>query len=156
MLNKIMSWLKSLFSQDSASKRDEIIKPGQRDEIAIETSKPVEPIKPIKPQRLSKEINDEKTKVRHRLDRWVSHQTQINSRILNAYLKLERDGYTPITISMMQNQLLDVPSFMSNFNQMKTIAPHNHAKVFEVSGDIVTIWKVVEVHVRDYERKVFF
>ena len=56
---------------------------------------------------------------------------------------------------MISNQLRDIKSFQSNFNQMKTIAPHNYAKVFDVSDDVVTIWPVVEIHVRDYERKVF-
>ncbi|MGF1741617.1 hypothetical protein L4C34_11195 [Vibrio profundum] len=107
-------------------------------------------------QTLPQKYLDEKDKVRHRLERWAQRQDQINSRILNAYLTLERKGYSPITITMLRNQLLDIKTFLSNFNQMKSIAPHNHAKVFEVTGENVRIWDVVKVHVREYENKIFF
>ena len=73
--------------------------------------------------KLPQEYLDEKDKVRHRLERWALHQDQINSRILTAYLTLEREGHSPITISMLRNRLIDIKTFLSNFNQMKSISP---------------------------------
>lgn len=56
---------------------------------------------------------------------------------------------------MMRNQLPNINSFQSNFDQMKSISPKNHDKVFDVSGDLVTIWPIVEEEVLEYERIVF-
>ncbi|KWU01188.1 hypothetical protein [Vibrio toranzoniae] len=146
MLKTLITWIRKWITKATPHPKEPAIQP-------IKTN--IETLHAQAPKTLSEEYLDEKDKVRHRLERWALHQDQINSRILNAYLTLERKGYSPITITMLQNQLLDMKTFLPNFNQMKSIAPHNHAKVFDVRGEIVRIWSVVEVHVREYENKIF-
>lgn len=148
MFKTLSSWLHKLLSCVRLSKPTARKQPSENthEKLAIDATSTT--------SSLTKEHRLEKDKVRARLERWSTHQDQINSRILNAYLRLERNGYNPITISMLRNQLLDIPTFTSNFDQMKIISPHNHAKVFEVNGEEVTIWHVVEVHVREYERQI--
>ncbi|VAW85261.1 hypothetical protein MNBD_GAMMA18-1724 [hydrothermal vent metagenome] len=99
----------------------------------------------------SKEVN----KVNRRLKLWASRQNQINSKILNAFLKLERSGVSSITESDLKKQLPEEASFDSNFLQMKIIADRNHGKVFEQSGEKISIWKPVITGVREYEKKIF-
>ncbi|MDW3137697.1 hypothetical protein [Vibrio sp. 1288] len=154
MFKQLISWCKSLYKKENINSHSNTsyqLETQREPEQESETTNRIERERVT----LSPELLAEKNKVRNRLELWAKRQNQINSRILNAYLTLERKGYTRITTSMISNQLRDIQSFQSNFNQMKTIAPHNHAKVFEVSDDVVTIWPVVEIHVRDYERKVF-
>ncbi|EIZ9932904.1 hypothetical protein HJ032_22045 [Vibrio parahaemolyticus] len=152
MFKQLISWLKGLYKKENINSHSNT---SYQLEAESELEQEPETTNRVERVSLSPELLAEKNKVRNRLELWAKRQNQINSRILNAYLTLERKGYTRITTSMISNQLRDIKSFQSNFNQMKTIAPHNHAKVFDVLDDIVTIWPVVEIHVRDYERKVF-
>lgn len=104
---------------------------------------------------MSYEVVREKEKVARKLKKWAVNQHQINAQILNAFLKLRRYGSDRVTVSMMRNQLPNIKSFQSNFDQMKSISSKNHGKVFDVSGDEVTVWSIVEAEVLEYERVVF-
>lgn len=97
----------------------------------------------------------EANKVRRRLRLWAGRQNQINAKILNAYLKLRRQGKTIITEQDLRGELPDENSFESNFAQMKIIAERNHGKVFDQHGDRITIWDPVAADVREYEKFVF-
>ena len=99
----------------------------------------------------SQEIN----KVSRRLGRWVKRQDQLNARILNAYLKLERAGEPVITEEMLRAEFGDDVSFGTNFLQMRIIAQKNHGKIFDQYGDRITIWPPVEAAVRKYAQTVF-
>lgn len=98
---------------------------------------------------------EEVKKVNRRLKLWAKRQNQINSKILNAFLKLERSGLIPITETDLINELPNEKSFASNFVQMKIIAEKNHGKVFEQCGDAITLWKPVLSSIREYEKNVF-
>lgn len=152
MFKQVISWLKSLYKKENINSHSNT---SYQLEEENEPEQEPEATNRIERVSLFPELLVEKNKVRNRLELWANRQSQINSRILNAYLTLERKGYTRITTSMIGNHLRDIKSFQSNFNQMKTIASHNHAKVFDVSDDVVTIWPVVEIHVKEYERKIF-
>ena len=91
-------------------------------------------------------------KVRRRLKLWAKHQGQINSRILNAFLKLDNSGASVVRERDLRNELPDIATFENNFNQMKNPGKNNHGKVFEQDGDIVTLWGPVAPFVREYER----
>ncbi len=97
----------------------------------------------------------EVNKVRRRLKLWAKRPNQINSKILNAYLKLERSGATAITESDLRNELPEEKSFESNFSQMKIIAEKNHGKVFEQYGENISLWNPVIEGIREYEKIVF-
>ncbi len=99
--------------------------------------------------------SEEATKVCRRLKLWAKRQSQINSRILNAYLTLERSGTNVITENDLKNVLSENASFDSNFAQMKIIAEKNHGKIFELYGEKVTLWSPVVSYIREYENIVF-
>ena len=97
---------------------------------------------------------EEVRKVNRRLKLWARRQNQINSKILNAFLKLKRSGLTTITDADLKNELPEEKSFDSNFAQMKIIAPNNHGKVFEQYGNNISIWDPVVGAVKEYENIV--
>jgi hypothetical protein len=95
---------------------------------------------------------NEINKVSNRLRLWAKRQSNINSRILNAFLKLEHSGMLVITENALKNEIPELRTFESNFNQMKGIAEKNHGKVFEQYGDQVTLWEPIIPYVREYEK----
>ena len=98
---------------------------------------------------------EEVRKVNRRLKLWAGRQTQINSKILNAFLKLERSGAAPIREIDLRNELPNEKSFESNFAQMKIIAEKNNGKIFEQYGENISLWSPVTDAVREYENVVF-
>lgn len=88
-------------------------------------------------------------KVRTRLRLWATRQDQFNSRILNAYLSLEKLG--AVTETALRRECSGF-NFDSNFAQMKSIADRNHGKVFDHRGDVVTLWPPIEPYVQEYKK----
>ncbi len=103
----------------------------------------------------TKNNSDEINKVGRRLKLWAKRPNQINSKILNAFLKLERSGISIITENNLKNELLEEKSFASNFAQMKIIAEKNHGKVFDQYGENIVLWPPVISDIREYEKVVF-
>ena len=104
---------------------------------------------------LNESDTQEINKVSRRLKLWAKRPTQINSKILNAFLKLERSGVSVITENDLKNELPEEGSFESNFAQMKIIAEKNHGKVFEQYGEKIVLWSPVVSNIREYEKVVF-
>ena len=98
---------------------------------------------------------DEINKVKRRLKLWAQRPHQINAQILTAYLRLERQGVSPITERALNRDMGAEPTFSSNFLQMRISATNNHGKVFELNGEIVSLRPPVESAVREYEKLVF-
>ena len=96
-------------------------------------------VKPKAPEANEKTNINEVKKVNRRLKLWAKRPNQINSKILNAFLKLERSGATTITEIDLRNELPDEKSFESNFVQMKIIAEKNHGKIFEQYGENISL-----------------
>ena len=103
----------------------------------------------------TKNDSDEINKVSRRLKLWAKRPNQINSKILNAFLKLERSGIPVITENTLKNELLEEKSFESNFAQMKIIAEKNHGKVFDQYGENIVLWPPITSNIREYEKVVF-
>ena len=103
----------------------------------------------------NKDIHKEINKVSNRLKLWAKRPNQINSKILNAFLKLERSGVSVITERDLRAEVPEVKSFESNFAQMKIIAERNHGKLFEQYGERITLWQPIVSEVRNYERVVY-
>jgi len=112
-------------------------------------------IAPKKTNSSSGSERHEANKVRRRLKLWSGRQNQINSKILNAYLNLQRAGASVITEQDIRNELPGEQSFYTNFTQMKIIAERNHGKIFDQHGEQVTIWKPISADVAEYEKIVF-
>jgi len=112
----------------------------------------------LKPETHEEIDSLEVKKVKSRLKFWVKRQEQINSTILNSFLKLERLGINNITEKDIMNDFKNIKDekfFESNFLQMKIIAEKNHGKIFEQNGDIVCLWKPIIESVREYEKIIF-
>lgn len=95
-------------------------------------------------------------KVKRRLELWAQRQEQVNSKILNAYLRLVDEGNLPITVAMLENEVSfeESDTFQKNFNQMKLIADRNHGKIFDVVDDAVSIWPPVDTYVKTYAKSI--
>ena len=103
------------------------------------------------------ELN-EVNKVSRRLKRWASNQEQINSKILNEFLKMQRDGVNPITEDLLRLNYDNDAEFYKNYPQMKTISLKNHGKVFELMktgrNEKIVIWEPVKSYVEEYGKEV--
>ena len=78
-----------------------------------------------------------------RIPKWAKSPHQINHKILRNYLELLKQNDF-VYIDDLENHSRTIKSFNSNFNQMKIISDHNHAKVFEVINDRVYLWEPVK------------
>jgi len=94
-------------------------------------------------------------KVNRRLKLWAKRPNQINSKILNAFLRLKRSGLAKITEVDLKGELKGEKSFDSNFSQMKIVAEKNHGKVFEQYGENISLWSPIIQGVGEYEAVVF-
>jgi hypothetical protein len=81
-----------------------------------------------------------------RIPSWAMKPKQFNHRIIKAFLTIEQGGRR-VTLAEMERLCSDkshpktyVPTFRSNYAQMKLDAPKSHGKVFEDDGETVTIW----------------
>ncbi len=106
-------------------------------------------------QRSSTDEREEISKVERRLRLWSRRPSQINTQILIAFLKANREGVKHVTESDIRSRVPDPSSFDINFAQMKIIAPKNHGKIFEHDGQEVTIWDPVKPFVTQFEKTVF-
>jgi hypothetical protein len=96
---------------------------------------------------------NEINRVQRRVKRWFERRWQINSKILYAFMDLyEKNG--EVRYDDLRNAV-NIETFWTNFEQMKTIAPHNHGKIFEQTGNYVVLWDKVETFILDhYHRHV--
>lgn len=94
---------------------------------------------------------DEVSKVTRRLKLWAKRPEQINTRILKAFLTLSVNSDSPIS-ELKLKEAVGESNFETNFVQMKNIADKNHGKVFDISGDIVSIWPPVASAVEDFRK----
>ncbi len=90
-------------------------------------------------------------KALHRIPMWAKRPQQINYKIMRAFLQLsQQTDY--VTYNALLSRCSDkmnhpdvfVPTFTTNFAQMKFDGDNSHGKVFEVDQKgIVTIWSIV-------------
>ncbi len=87
----------------------------------------------------------------HRIPKWAKKPEQINHKIIRAFFQLEKDGM--VDLRELQLRCTDrenypdvyIPTFTSNFAQMKFDRSKSHGKVFEVEDDTkVRLWSVIE------------
>ena len=84
-----------------------------------------------------------------RIPRWACHNEQYNHKIIAAYFEAIRlDGKA--TLPRIEELCADkeqerfyVPTFRTNYAQMKADGPKTHGRVFEDNGFEVWIWKEV-------------
>lgn len=88
-------------------------------------------------------VESEIMKVHLRIPKWARSPHQINHKILRNYFELLKQNDF-VYIYDLEIHSRTIRSFKSNFDQMKIISDHNHAKVFEVINDRVYLWEPVK------------
>lgn len=92
----------------------------------------------------------------YRIPKWAKKHSQINHKIIKAFLKLAQNGAVAYEDLLRECSNPDsdvfVPTFSSNFAQMKFDGDKSHGKVFVVdNSNIVTIWEYVEDTILQYK-----
>ncbi len=106
----------------------------------------------IKKEKTSLSDSEEIEKVRSKIPNWLKNTDQINSKILINYMELLKQDNS-VLYKNLENSCSSIPSFKSNYNQMKTISIKNHAKVFEEVGGVITLWLPVKEFIKvEYEK----
>ena len=90
-----------------------------------------------------------------RIKLWADRPHQINSKIVRAYLELEKK-YERVTLSHLRKYCADQfgidETFYGHFASMKTDRGNSHGAVFYESGQVVKIWdtvyKEIQIHFR--------
>ncbi len=96
------------------------------------------------------EIISEIDRVKRKIPKWAISPGQINHKILKSYLELLKQNDF-VRYNDLENQCKSIKSFKSNFDQMKIISDHNHAKIFDEIEGKVYLWEPV----RDFIIKEF-
>lgn len=95
---------------------------------------------------------NEVLRVQRRLPRWFNNTNQYNSRILYSFLELYFENNGRVTVDELRNKA-GIKTFDQNFTQMRTIAPQNHGKIFELNDEYVELWEPVkEIVLNHYNR----
>ena len=102
-------------------------------------------------------INSFYGKANNKIKKWAESPKQYNHKILRSYFK-SLDLYGKATIESMESLCSDknkpdmyVPTFTTNYAQMKIDSPRSHGKVFEDDGSNVRIWNVVKEELLKYK-----
>lgn len=99
-------------------------------------------------------------KALNKISKWANKPSQINYKILRAYLQLN-EAFDIVTYEELASRCNDeskhpdvyVPTFTSNFAQMKFDGEKSHGKVFIVEeNNTVSIWEYVEDEVMKYKK----
>lgn len=92
---------------------------------------------------------------------WANKPGQYNHKIIRAFLQLENDlgevrlhNLANICSSKEKYPNIYVPTFGSNYSQMKFDGPKSHGKIFEERYGVVTIWERARDEIEKY-RKYF-
>ena len=100
-------------------------------------------------------------KVKSRVLSWIKKPGQLNSRILNLYMTLSRNGNVRVTYSQLKKAFesqysQDKGKFDGNYNQMKNYGLKNHGKVFtEYPDRSIVLWEPIADYVRrQYSHKM--
>lgn len=120
-------------------------------EKSIQTSNLIK--KPEKTEYLiSNQKEKEIDKIYRKLPKWFKNPDFICSRILIIFLELEKK-YRTVKYDLLADYCSGIKTFKSNFAQMKNFGEKNHGKVFELNGQIVTLWNPVKDNViSEYKR----
>ena len=92
-----------------------------------------------------------------KIPRWGMNPGQYNHKIMRAYFHLEKKNgevllhNLKLLCSDSTHPETYVPTFNSNYAQMKFDGPRSHGKVFEEQGDRIVIWNEVKETLMKYK-----
>lgn len=90
-------------------------------------------------------------RVKRRIPKWIEKPSQINSRILNLYMKLSKKASVLVSYEDLKEKYEQLygSSFKSNYDQMKNFGKKNHAKVFsESKSGLISLWEPIAIFVK--------
>lgn len=91
-------------------------------------------------------------KVYRKLPKWFKNPDFICTTILIIFLEMEKK-FGSVKYDLLAEHCSGIKTFKSNFAQMKNFGEKNHGKVFELNGEIVTLWNPVKDNVlSEYKR----
>lgn len=97
-------------------------------------------------------------KANQRIPSWALRPNQYNHKIIRAFFMAEQETGS-VTVGELERLCsnetvpdLYVPTFRSNYAQMKLDAPKSHGKVFEDDGKTVKIWSEVRDTLMQYKK----
>ena len=100
-------------------------------------------------------IFNEINRVKKKVPRWFKKPKQFNSKILIKYLEL-LNSEESVQYKVLELECREIKTFKSNYEQMKTIRPQNHAKVFEEEGGSIFLWEPVKEFILNVYRNSYF
>ena len=126
-------------------------------EAAIQTANDAPAPQASVKEHAMQKVRDEIVKIIKRIPLWLLKPWQINSNILYCFMRLrEQHNNGPVPLADLEVAVIlradkhdlkpvNKKNFKSNFIQMASSAPHNHAHVFEKGPDnFVKLWKEAE------------
>lgn len=99
-------------------------------------------------------------KALRKISKWAKKPSQINHKIVRAYLQL-REELGTVNYETLQKRCdnkeehpdVYISTFATNFAQMKFDGDKSHGKVFEVDEDgVVTLWAYIETEIMKYKK----
>jgi len=97
-------------------------------------------------------------KAKRKIPKWAANSSQYNHRILRAFFQIENDmGFVPYSVlekrctDSSSHPDINVPTFKSNFDQMKVDNSKSHGKVFEVLDGNVVLWDYTKERILEYK-----
>lgn len=96
-----------------------------------------------------------------RIPVWAVRPNQYNHKIIRAFFAAEElNGEATLPVmeqlcSDVNDPSMYVPTFRSNYAQMKLDGPKTHGKVFEDDGERVRIWSEVEDTLMQYKNEFY-
>jgi len=101
--------------------------------------------------------NEFEGKANNRIPKWAFTPNQYNHRIIRAFFEIE-SNFGFVTLETLEkkcinprNSNLYVPTFKSNYAQMKFDGPKSHGKVFVDDGEIVEIWDEIRSTLMEFK-----
>ena len=91
-------------------------------------------------------------RVRRKLPRWFSNQSQLNSQILIRYLN-KVEGREFLDFNEFKECCSDIDRFDSHFSQMSKISKNNHGKVFDLMDTKLYLWEPVKKFIFEEQSK---
>ena len=104
--------------------------------------------------------NNASEKATRKMHLWAKKTTQVPHKIIRAFLQLKKENDI-VTYDMLAARCNDqlnhpdvyVPTFSSNFTQMKFDSEKSHGKVFELDdNNVVSLWNKIEPCIEQYKK----
>lgn len=90
-------------------------------------------------------------KVHKKVPIWFKKTNQISTKILINYFKIKEENEI-VLFEELEKKCVDF-EFKNNFDQMKNYGEKNHAKVFELTDNKITLWTPIRLYVEDEYKK---